>query len=527
MERTSTLGKRTGSSVSLLSPIHRVPRHSEKETDPHSTVEGSDAPSPQGDHQFRLVRVTRSDSEAFFCVGEYLCVPYSARLPCESEDVLALCSHSEITVGGTRGWRIRAPSSDVTMEERPRDYQRLKEILPSSSEEWLEHVAKQLDTVCDSVNAEAVLGGFRSTAAKNNVSSLEEIPDSTWKAFELLGYRIRRPTPTAHDVPTVKPQTLQNRTLPVSPMMEIIQQCRDAFYQNKIFAPYLAVVQSSGMGKTSCLYEVAQRYTHSAYILLSTEPSKLWPSEMSQDDQSQSLDARTSFLDAVQSAALQTDSAQAVHLMQGAVKELIKACRNSAGLAQAKSERAKPVEGPVQDTMLLILDEASVLCRILCHYNAPHNRNAFELFQKVLNIIGKEDGDKIVVVVADTTSHVGNFAPTPQMLTTHARSGDSSSNLFPVVNLPMYFDALAESPNDTALSPPPQGWGKYLFRRKSFLRRFGRPLWNGAADELISKKLFHLLPEDQQEVALLGCRVSMDIVQSSLASDLVARSTAV
>ena len=447
-------------------------------------------------------------------------------------------SHPERT---PRDQPYRSP--DLSVQEikiRREVMDELATLCPQSPENWLQAVASNLD-IKKAPEFLDLLNTFKDCGLLP--SSIENLADNLWQGLERF---LTRPN-IAPDIPALPPvvqQQLQNRHLPVSPMKRVIRQCREAFYRYKnIFSPYLAVVQSSGMGKTTCLYEVAQWYKHSAYILLNSEPSKLWPSEMTEHDREQSVAAKEAFLEAARLAAKQTKSEDALSHMTNGVKKLLQASTQSVGLSNIKTVRKrKESDGSVTDIALLILDEASTLCRIVCQYLVTNesgkrepNRNAFELFRKALSIHCKNNRDlNFVVIVADTTSHVGNFAPTLQKMSRHARTGPDSSNLFPVVNLPMYFDALvskdtnpskSNSLSNGELSP------EHSFLRSSLLRRFGRPLWNltNVVDELfVGMKLCEKLPtKEHQNLALLGCRVSMQVVQSSLASDLVANSTAV
>ena len=55
----------------------------------------------------------------------------------------------------------------------------------------------------------------------------------------------------------------------VEPLIKMVARCSASYYPSpKIFAPYFAVIQSSGVGKSTCLYATALRYQHSAFLLL-------------------------------------------------------------------------------------------------------------------------------------------------------------------------------------------------------------------------------------------------------------------
>jgi len=138
-----------------------------------------------------------------------------------------------------------------------------------------------------------------------------------------------------------------------------------------------------------------------------------------------------------------------------------------------------------------------------------------------------------VVIVADTTSRIANFVPSERDLQAYDHAREQFGwNLFPVVHLPMYFDALA---------PGREGWVG-SFRLQSVQRCYGRPLWDRfqASYSLVERKLLLNLvapklenPPGQQKtkqsqnLALFGCRIAVQFVQTSLVSELVAHSTAV
>jgi len=220
-------------------------------------------------------------------------------------------------------------------------------------------------------------------------------------------------------------------------------------------------------------------------------------------------------------------------------------------------------------TYLIVLDEASWLCQIECAYvptngdnqtdsgaessnkksqtaelgsergssggkrplkvrESVQRRNGFELLRKALWERGSQLRDsnhrlpdeciKFVVVVADTTSRVGNFAPTVEKFHPHIRRSLAAANLFPVVYLPLSFDALAPSSKQNV---------KESFRTLSALRFYGRPLWVRLEVNPVDKLISSLELEYSKHLALLGCRVVLRILRSSFASELVAKSTAV
>jgi hypothetical protein len=110
---------------------------------------------------------------------------------------------------------------------------------------------------------------------------------------------------------------------------------------------------------------------------------------------------------------------------------------------------------------VLVLDEARVLCNIPCTYLPKQRRNAFELFRKALHAFcaGLSAGHRLVVIVADTSSSIGNFAPQLDALPGHIREIDVaesmvSQELFPVVHLPLYFDVFAPAPFRHLDAPP-------------------------------------------------------------------------
>lgn len=248
---------------------------------------------------------------------------------------------------------------------------------------------------------------------------------------------------------------------------------------------------------------------------------------MSKEDQDTSTKATSKIFQLIHQAATETTSEDAITKMGKVVDYLIEASSESVGTKHYKNSAGRiDTEQMDNETYLVILDEVSVLCDIPCFYTPDvrtenvgpedkRQRNAFELFRKALNRKCKEDLEPhLVVVVADTTSRVENFAPTLDKY--HRRLPGDSPNLFPVVNLPMYFDALVETPSDS---------GPFLSLQVQI--RFGRPLWFHRPHLVAAKLLSEKFSQHRKHLALLGCRVPIRIRQSSLASDLIASSTAV
>jgi len=206
--------------------------------------------------------------------------------------------------------------------------------------------------------------------------------------------------------------------------------------------------------------------------------------------------------------------------MQVAINSIVENCADKSG-------------DNLREIVVVVLDEASRLVKIPCKYipesqtteqQPVKKRNAFELFRKALRSYCQDHAKyfNLVVVVADTTSGVGNFAPQVGHLPAHARPFDVQTELFPVLHLPLYFDALAPTLEENLAD-------KSRFHLQ-VLRRYGRPLWNqpGVTLEFVKIKLIEqLVTPEEKYLAVLGCRIPLRFTQTSLASQLVAHSTAV
>ena len=311
------------------------------------------------------------------------------------------------------------------------------------------------------------------------------------------------------------------------PLGIVVEKCAELFYdraytpgltltsgsriKRPIVAPYLAVVQGSGVGKTTALYELASHFQHSSFLLLSEDPIKLLPAGAPKDEIRRNSQT---FREMVEPICEITYPGDALKSMEEVVAFTITLCNSSSGI----TKRETGMTGN-KSTTLLVIDEASWLVGKICAFNKSQKYNAFRLFQKALRVhCLKNPADRLVVVVADTISGVGNFVPTEYKLPNHLREDfheQVALNLFPVVHFPLYFDVHAKQAKDLK------------FRSLESFQSYGRPLWkNNSSYNLIIQKVSGKLNPEQKDMALLGTRLPMRILQSQLASDLIGHSTA-
>lgn len=183
----------------------------------------------------------------------------------------------------------------------------------------------------------------------------------------------------------------------------IVKDCWETFRKQLIFAPYFALVQSSGSGKTTCMKLILKQFPNNLYLNLNSTKG------YSKDS--------TKF------------------------KKIIPACANQ-DYASAKKiiyEYLDSITFEMKEDNLFVLciDEAKCMCEAKVHY---HNEEEtfLELFRKLLAEYGLLK--KIVVVLADTVSTVGNFVPPPYKYDPHLRiSATGEHTLFPVIyNIPFF-----------------------------------------------------------------------------------------
>ena len=296
-------------------------------------------------------------------------------------------------------------------------------------------------------------------------------------------------------------------------LFRIVQMCADGFYNRtdlKYYAPYFAVVQSSGMGKSTALFETGKRFRFFLFLLLNTSPDseKLFPGDSDQLKQARVV--AQSFTKQVKRAASCENDLEALEAMMVAIHQVVDSCQETAN------------GGAHEGEMLLVLDEAKTLVEIECQYvptdmvgkHEPwEKRNAFVLFRKALESYcrNKDPKPRLVVVVVDTVTSVGNFVPPMEKVGAHARR-IHGTELFPVVYSPLYFDVHAkEEGSEDQMSLSSQ-------------LRFGRPLWKRLGDsealDVAQKKVMgqDRLKPKQANLALLGCRVPNHIPSSGESS---------
>ena len=154
----------------------------------------------------------------------------------------------------------------------------------------------------------------------------------------------------------------------ITPLYELIGRCADLFYKGRansslrqlINAPYFAVVQSSGTGKSTCLYEVCKHFKFSAFLLLQqddVEMNGLLPRFSNQKDRDSVKAAAKKFLEMVDLAAKQENEEMALDQMKEAIQFAVKLCKDNVGTANCKGDTKE------SDIHLLVLDEAGTLTK--------------------------------------------------------------------------------------------------------------------------------------------------------------------
>ena len=312
------------------------------------------------------------------------------------------------------------------------------------------------------------------------------------------------------------------------PLGVVVEKCAELFYDRAyklggaleskshiirpIAAPYLAVVQGSGVGKTTALYELAVQFQHSAFLLLSEDTTKLLPAGAPKNA---ILSNSKKFREMVELICNAHFPSTAMEGMASVITFAIELCNSSSGIT--KRDTDEPENTKIK---LLVIDEAGWLVGKICASSSKSGEyNAFRLFRKALMIYClAHPADRLVVVVADTISGVGNFVPTKYKLPDHLRvtyHNQVALNLFPVAHFPLYFDVHAERARELE------------FRSLASFQSYGRPLWKNSNEfHFIIQKVIGSLSTELKDMALLGTRLPMKVLQSQLASDLIGHSTA-
>ena len=193
---------------------------------------------------------------------------------------------------------------------------------------------------------------------------------------------------------------------------KIVVDCWNIYETGKIYAPYFALVQSSGSGKTTCMKLLSQNQNFIVqYILLnSVEPTEL----------------ATKFEGMIKQACEITET-----YAKGLICEFLEKLFDFKG----RNNAAK--------IFVLCIDEARWLCDQEAKYHRNERRTAFELLRKTLCEFTKSLEKKLVIVLADTVSVVGNFVLAKSKFNPHMKTNVQPPTLFPVIYRIPFFDIFA------------------------------------------------------------------------------------
>ena len=178
--------------------------------------------------------------------------------------------------------------------------------------------------------------------------------------------------------------------------MEVVADCRKLFEERTTFAPYFALIQSSGSGKTTLMHLLMKQYPNSWYINFSK--STYFHTLPTEGKKHQSTD----FKQAITSSCKLTNEEEAITSIHNELLQYFPTDTVSNSCIR-----------------ILCIDEARELCNMKAKYK-NEDRTAFELFRKAIS----QFNAKIVVILADTVSVIGNFVPPPYKYTPHLRSAD-------------------------------------------------------------------------------------------------------
>ena len=134
------------------------------------------------------------------------------------------------------------------------------------------------------------------------------------------------------DEPPIK-HNVVNASAASDPLYRFIKMCARVFYDEKelyFFAPYFAVVQSSGMGKSTALFETGKRFKFFQFLLLNVEKYALFPGSPEQWVNAKAI--ASSFIAKVKLAANLTDAEDAENAMIEAISDVLQRDRKSTRL---------------------------------------------------------------------------------------------------------------------------------------------------------------------------------------------------
>ena len=194
---------------------------------------------------------------------------------------------------------------------------------------------------------------------------------------------------------------------------QIVCDCWDVYTCGKIFAPYFALVQSSGSGKTTCMKLLSESKNNFVvkYILANSED----PTELAEIFENTMK----------KSCALKQET-----VAKGLISEFFENLFDSS-------------RTNVDKICVLCIDEARWLCDLKAKYHDPEPRTGFELLRKTLSEFTADKTRKLVIVLADTISVVGNFVPENSKFNPHMKTKLKAPTLFPVIHRIPFFDVFA------------------------------------------------------------------------------------
>ena len=235
-----------------------------------------------------------------------------------------------------------------------------------------------------------------------------------------------------------------------------IIDCYRYFYEGNVFAPYFALLQSSGTGKTTCMRLIENLFP-TRYINLGP---KNYRTEYDKN-----------YLNQLIEISKDVNGARALYLM----KELLLTCVNDLQEplffeGYQESEHFSKGEYLKTGIRCICLDEVKILCETpTCCYKTGEERNIFKLLRVALANLGR--AHKIVLVVADTDSAVANFAiPSPYRNLSRHITELPNHHLFPVVFHMPFSDLKITEIQKNELEKP-----EFSMKRLSL---YGRPLWS-------------------------------------------------
>ena len=300
--------------------------------------------------------------------------------------------------------------------------------------------------------------------------------------------------------------------------MSIID-CYKYFSEGNTFAPYFALVQSSGTGKTTCM-QLIENLFPTRYINLGRKDDMRI--RMNYSEENKEYDKE--YLKGLVEIAKEVNETQALELMKKHLLKCVVDLKEPLFFKGLNESTEIPKDEYVNSGIKCIcLDEAKILCETPAHYKTGEKRNVFELLRKALASLGRDH--KIVLVVADTVSTVANFVSPYGSLSRRIKDLPST-NLFPVVfHMPFSDLKITEIQENEKKKP------EFSLDRLSL---YGRPLWSNVKDKsrlmgLIEFKLVNQIKDQhffQKHMAVLGSRLALQILEGNLADQLVADSLA-